>query len=361
MRGVTLLERYYIELSKKKLKMLQENIWADNYFDAILTVDSQNYVIKLGLRGNQLRKHKKKSYNILFEQPYFMEGEHEIHLNAEFNDPSLMRNKLSFEFFNQIGVLAPNAKYILLYVNQVCQGIYLKLESFDQYYLSNRNLADGSIYYATNDDANFSLYTPEGNIKKSLLDGYTIKHPFQKEDALMEMMFVINTYSKKDFCTRISTLLDVQKYLSWLVGVVCTQNFDGFIHNYALYHNSKTELFEITPWDYDGTWGRNLHGEPLEYNFVPIEGYNTLTARLLDCPNSRRLYIGILENVLQVIFTAASLEPQIIKIQTSILPYIEYDPYIKNNRKLIEGEKDYILKFIKERNQYLSNELKKNK
>ena len=75
--------------------------------------------------------------------------------------------------------------------------------------------------------------------------------------------------------------LDIDKYLRWLAGVVCTQNFDGFIHNYALYRNSETNLFEITPWDYDGTWGRDLHGRKLDHDFVPISGYNTLTGRLL--------------------------------------------------------------------------------
>ena len=33
-------------------------------------------------------------------------------------------------------------------------------------------------------------------------------------------------------------------------------NNDGFTHNYALYRNSETGLFEIIPWDYDATWGR---------------------------------------------------------------------------------------------------------
>ncbi|MDI5788684.1 CotH kinase family protein [Bacillus licheniformis] len=38
------------------------------------------------------------------------------------------------------------------------------------------------------------------------------------------------------------------------------------------------------PWDYDATWGRNIHGEEMEHNRIPAKGYNTLSARLLDIP-----------------------------------------------------------------------------
>ncbi|MFB8733994.1 CotH kinase family protein [Bacillus sp. SL00103] len=33
-----------------------------------------------------------------------------LHLNAEYNDPSFIRNRLSFYFFEQIGVLSPSLR-----------------------------------------------------------------------------------------------------------------------------------------------------------------------------------------------------------------------------------------------------------
>lgn len=286
-----------------------------------------------------------------------MDGHHELHLNAEYNDPSLMRNKLSFDFFQKAGVLAPDSNHIQLFINGKSEGIYLAIESFDQYYLKRRNLPEGSIYYATNNDANFSLYTPEGYLKETLLDGYTPKYTYQDENHLKKLMLIINTKPKEQFDEEIEKILDVEKYLRWLAGVVCTQNFDGFIHNYALYHNSKTRLFEISPWDYDGSWGRNLHGEPLELEYVPIRGYNTLTARLLENNDFKRRYRQIIEMLLQELFTPANIRPQIEELQTLILPYIEKDPYIQKNREIFIGEKDYILEFIEKRSQFLMEQL----
>lgn len=346
-------------MNQKSFRKLYKNIWADQHVHAKLTLNSQVYIIRIGLRGNQLRKHRKKSYHIQFENPKLMNGQHEIHLNAEYNDPSLLRNKLSFDFFNRIGVLAPESQHILLLINGTCQGIYLAIESFDQYYLKKRNLPEGTIYYATNDDANFSLYTPEGYVKKSLMDGYTLKHSYQTEDTLMKLMMMINTYSKEKFEEEISKVLDVEKYLKWLAGVVCTQNFDGFIHNYALYQNSSTELIEITPWDYDGSWGRNLHGEPLELEYVPITGYNTLTARLLECTQYKQQYYDILNHILQEHFTPANIQSQIEEIQAKIIPLIELDPFIRNRKQIIIVEKEYIINFTEKRHQFLLDQLKR--
>lgn len=355
--GGICVETYFIEISKSDLKKLYKNIWTEHYFFAQLTINSQSYDIQISLRGNQLRKHKKKSYHIIFEHPHLMDGHHEIHLNAEFNDPSLIRNKLSFDFFQKIGVLSPNSNHIQLFINGKSEGVYLAIESFDEYFLKKRNLPDGSIYYATNDDANFSLYTPEGYIKKSLMDGYTTKYSFQEEEHLIKMLVIINTYPKDKFNEEIVKVLDIEKYLLWLAGAVCTQNFDGFIHNYALYHNSETQLFEISPWDYDGSWGRNLHGEPLELEYVPIWGYNTLTARILENEHFKQKYRRILESILHKQFIPSAIKPQIEQLQALILPYIEKDPYIKHNEKIFMSEKEYILQFIEKRNQFLSDQL----
>ena len=64
----------------------------------------------------------------------------------------------------------------------------------------------------------------------------------------MNLITTINTTPQSKFLGEVSQLLNMDKYLRWLVGAVCTMNNDGFTHNYALYRNSDTCLFEILPW-----------------------------------------------------------------------------------------------------------------
>ena len=171
-------------------------------------------------------------------------------------------DKLSLDFFDRIGVISPHSQHVLLYVNGYNKGIYLEIELFDQYLLEKRNLPDGAIIYATNNQARISPYlTKKKEIKKRLDQGYTLKYG-KKEDMVdvQKLIAMINALSNEDFEKEIPKVLDIEKYLRWVSAAVCVQNYDGFIHNYALYKNGQTGLYEISPWDYDGTWGRNLHG-----------------------------------------------------------------------------------------------------
>jgi spore coat protein H len=350
--------KYEIFINPKVLQKLEDDIWEDKHIPALLKIGNKRYKIGLAYRGNVIRKKKKKSYNIIFQNPYLVEAAHEIHLNAEYDDISLSRNKLSLDFFNSIGVISPHSKHVLLYINGFCKGIYLELESFDQHLLKKRNLPDGSIIYATNYFANFSLISPENELKTSLNEGYTIKYGEEKDLSYLEdFIEIINTLPNEEFENEVGKILDIENYLRWLAGVVCVQNFDGFIHNYALYLNSKTNLFEITPWDYDGTWGRDLHGRKLDYDFVPITGYNTLTGRLLHIQPYRLKYKEILSFILETHFNIEALEPIIEEQFQTLKPFIMTDPYINMDEKYFDKEKDVILKFIKKRNGYLTKEL----
>jgi spore coat protein H len=352
------LLKYEIIINPKWLQKLEKDIWMDEHVPAVLKINNNRYKIGLSYRGNVIRKKKKKSYDIVFLKPYLVNGAHEIHLNAEYEDISLSRNKLSLDFFDRIGVISPHSKHVLLYINGFYKGIYLELESFDQYLLQKRKLPDGPIIYATNYHANFSLMNPENELKTSLDEGYTMKYGDHNELAKLESFIAkINTLSNNEFELEVEKVLNVEQYLTWLSGVVCTQNFDGFIHNYAIYQNRQTNLYEITPWDYDGTWGRDLHGRPLEHDFVPISGYNTLTARLLHYHLYKNKYKEILSSILDNHFCLNSLEPIIEEQFQRLKPYIETDPYLTLSKEQFEKEKQVILDFIKNRKSYLNKEL----
>ncbi|WP_156914205.1 CotH kinase family protein [Paucisalibacillus globulus] len=348
---------YRIFVNPKLLLEMKRDIWSDNYQPASLWIDDKKYEIDIFYRGNSVRKHKKKSYHIIFSKPFFMEGQHEIHLNAEYNDPSLMRNKLSFDFFSEIGVVSPQANYVRLYINGVYQGVYLQLDSFDQYFLKRRGIPEGDIVYADDNDANFSLLSEENEKKMELLQGYTIKYDSDDvRECLYHLLVIINTLPDHKFQEQIQEILDVNKYLKWLAGAVCVQNYDGFTQNYALYFNSKSKKFEITPWDYDGTWGRDRHGKEYEHDYIPLEGYNTLTARLHRILEFRASYKQIMHDVLHNQFTVAHQTPIIEANFQELLPYINKDRYYRYEEDTFRIEPSVILKFIEQRKKFLVSE-----
>ena len=353
------LPTYSLFINPQDLRRLRSDIWSNDPVPAKLKVDHSTYPVEITYRGALTRNLPKKSFHLKFLKQRTFRGGREIHLNAEYLDPSLLRNKLSFDFFKSLGVLSPEASYILLNLNGTLMGIYLLLESVDDLFLKKRGLPQGAIIYAHNTDANFSFLDPDTeDVKDSLFAGYKLKVGSESdEDHLCEWIFKINTLSRSAFSQEITRYLDIEKYLCWLAGVVCTQNFDGFIQNYALYHNSATGLYQMIPWDYDGTWGRDCHGKVMEYDYFPIQGANTLTARLLDIPEYRHRYRNLLEEILETTFTPAFLEPQIASLHKQLLPHMRQDPYKQKSVNEFAAEPTFILNFIMKRNQYLKDHL----
>lgn len=338
------------------LKQLKEHVWNEKPVNAKLKWQGQIHDVGIAYRGSYTRDLPKKSYLLRFKAGNL--GVQEAHLNAEFLDPSMIRNKLSFELFNQLGVLVPEANYVQLFINRKYEGVYLQLESVDQYFLKKRGLPRGAIFYAINNNANFSLLGEDREVKSTLDAGYKRKvGTNEQDDHLRELIYKINSVPRSDFRDEIVRYVDVGKYIQWLVGVICTQNYDGFTSNYALYRSEETGLFELIPWDYDGTWGRNYRAKLMDFEYVPIIGFNTLTARILDATEFRQSYRDKLSEVLESSYSESYLEPIISKLHRDIRPYLMEDPY--KSAKLIEfdQEPEYILDFVRNRRQYLLEHL----
>ncbi|TCP59178.1 spore coat protein H [Tumebacillus sp. BK434] len=341
------------------LQALRSDSESDDPVPARLKLGGRAYQTDISYRGAYTRRFKKKSYCLTFRSPNICQGAREWHLNAEYADPSMIRNKLSFDFFHQLGHLAPDSRYIQLKLNGVNQGVYLQLESVDDLFLKKRSLPPGILYYAVDNDANFSLLSPiDEDVKAALEDGYKLKTG-EKGDFrhLRELVYTINTTPQADFAKVIATRLEIEPYFNWLAGVVCTQNFDAFIQNYALYRNGETGKFLLIPWDFDGTWGRNLRGKRLRHDFVPITGYNTLTARLLAVPAYRSMYRERMTRILETDFTPETLEPTVQKLLQTIRPAIAADPYLQGRLERFDAEYDVILAYIRNRNAFLREQL----
>jgi spore coat protein H len=352
---------YNLSIEPLDLKELKRDVWIDEPVPAKLLLQTEKLDVDLAYRGSHIREFKKKSYHIVFFKPATYQGAKEIHLNAEFKDPSFIRNKLSLDFFSEIGCLSPTSKHVFLTLNGMAEGIYLKLESVDKQFLVKRDLPLGAIFYAVNGDGNFSLLSEiDKKTKASLTSGYERKYGSRMTDPFLEELIVkINTLSRADFKKEIIRILDVEKYLRWLAGVVLTQNYDGFVHNYALYRNGATGHFEVIPWDYDATWGRDVHGRILAHDFVPVSGYNTLTARLLDVDSFRRRYQQILVELLNSSFTSEQINPKIERLVNDLRPFVLKDPYKKNAVEQFDQEPIVIADFIETRRRYIQQQLYK--
>jgi spore coat protein H len=340
-------------ISESASRELERNLWNDNYVPAKMRTNGRTVAVSVRYRGGHTRGYPKRSYEVVRKNQAF-------HYNAEFDDPSVIRNALSFAFFPMIGVPAPRTKHVLLVVNGHPLGVYLEIEGVEKLFFQRRKLGALSLFYAVNNRADFELFSSESNrLKSSLLAGYEYRFGESYElSKLRSFIKGIHTHRGSQGEAFIRSCMDVDNYLSWLAGAVLTGNYDGFEQNYAIYRSRSTRKLRMIPWDYEGTWGRNCYGRPVESDLVKVAGYNFLTRKLLSYPSFRNQYKAILQKALNGPFTESRLMPIVERMSDQISSYIREDRTRKWSYRDFLNEPRVIRNYIRERRAIVRAELK---
>lgn len=339
----------HITIRHSQWSALHDDVWSDKFVEARLTIAGRTEPIKIRLRGGHTRDYPKKSFEI-------MRGGQSIHLNAEYDDPSMIRNALSFRFFGWIRVPAPKTKHCLLFINGQSMGVYLEIEAVDRSFFRRRGLSCESIIYAVDENADFSLRNPSTRKRKSsLFSGYELKSGTDTDRKKLQAFIAsLNALPSDKLYPYLQANLDVDNYLRWLAGAVFTGNYDGFDQNYALYRSNTKGCYRIVPWDYEGTWGRNCYGKKCGSDLVRVTGYNVLTNKLLANKSIRSRYKQILREGLSDAFTLKRLAPVIEQLHTSIAPAIYQDSARNWQLNVFNGEPALIRNYIVERRKIIS-------
>ncbi|NOU96064.1 spore coat protein CotH [Paenibacillus sp. LMG 31456] len=343
-----------IIISPKQFELLQKNVWSPNYVQAYMVIQGKRELIKLRYRGGHTREYPKKSYEIVLKGKTY-------HYNAEYDDPSMIRNALSFQFFQWIGVPSPKTRHCLLKINGYNMGVYLEIEAVDKAFFRKRGIAVQSLFYAVNDNATFGLYNSDSQDKKtSLFQGYERVIGKQTDvKQLKAFILKINTLKGKQLSLYLDQRLDIDNYLRWLAGAVFTGNYDGFDQNYAVYLHKTRFKYRMIPWDYEGTWGRNCYGKQIGSDLVKVTGYNELTRSLLAFPLIRKKYKNLLNHILKQHFTVKKIAPVVKLMISRISPHIHVDSTRKWALSVFDGEPDLIRSYIIERREIIKEALKK--
>jgi hypothetical protein len=98
-------------------------------------------------RGHSARHHPKKSFNIRFSEEQELFGNDDrLNLNASYTDPSMIREKLAWDMFHEIGHVAPRSTFFNLYINDHYEGLYRHVDRVDNVLLRRNGLnPDGTL------------------------------------------------------------------------------------------------------------------------------------------------------------------------------------------------------------------------
>ncbi|MGG1247804.1 CotH kinase family protein [Bacillus spizizenii] len=265
----------------------------------------------------QRDKAEKVSYEINWEKSLL--GESTLFLNAEQDDPSMMRRRLAYCFFNQIGVPAPAASYSFLTINGEPEGIYLSIK--------NHQLADRTSY---------RMKTADPRVPLSV---------FRNESSpfLYEFLTLIRTAGDDELAERIKMYLDVKLFFLWLIGSACTNQ--SFYYTFCLNESGRLHVSPIET--------RSLAAHGISDEDPLLTKGRTLSSRLLAIPAFRSQYHTLMKNVLNRSFTIERLSPFISEWHLDICQKADDDPFIKKSLLQFEKEQTNILREIEERQDFL--------
>jgi len=179
-----------------------------------------------------------------------LEGIQKINLNNNYSDATYMREFLTYELSEQMGLPTPKHSYVNVYINGELWGFYLAVEQIGDAYLErNFGNAYGALYKGQMTGSGSDL-TWLGN-DLSAYTGLVQKSKSSNDDILINMLDELNNGSDYE------KYINVPDALGYIALNTLTNNIDSYIgankQNYYLYENNG--VFSILPWDYNMAFG----------------------------------------------------------------------------------------------------------
>jgi polysaccharide biosynthesis protein PelG len=222
------------------------------------------------LRGRTAWETPQKSYRIkLNDEAGLWLDQRSFNLNKHSLDLSRVRNKLSYDLFEQIpDITSLRTQFVRMYVKDlstgasqapyVDYGLYTHVEQPNKQFLKAHMLDPNGYLYKI---YFFEFYRYEENIKshddpqynKAAFEQILEIKGREEHDKLIKMLNDVNDRSipieevvEKHF--------DLDNFLTWTAANILMDNMDTDANNYYLYSPLNSDKWYFIPWDYDGGW-----------------------------------------------------------------------------------------------------------
>ena len=341
--------RIDIEISEGNLSTIftSGNEESDDHFPVTFYFDDGEFKdtmpnVGFRLRGNTSRYSRKKSFKLsfnTFEKGRKWQGVEKINLNGEHNDPTVSRARFCFNLLREMGVPAPRANHVQLYINGIYAGLYANIEHIDEEFVDSRfGNNDGNLYKCTW-PADMNYLGDDPDLYKYLKGderAYDLKRNEEEDDYsdLANLIDVLNNTPVDELPCAIEPIFNIDILLKSIVFDILSGNWDGPLfnkNNFYLYNNEETGRIEYIPFDLDNTFGIDWFSIDWATRNMYIWGHpdepRPLYWRILEVPEYLNRFSFFMDQTIQNIFTEQNLFPKLDFIRDQVAPFIEADPF----------------------------------
>jgi spore coat protein H len=318
-----------------------------NYVEATVTCNDEAY-IRVGVRhrGNasmvMIPPGGKKPYKFDFDRfnkKQTFHGFKKLNFINCFRDPSMLRDKLTYDLMQKVGVPAPRATFANLYLTiegkeREHLGLYVVVEQVDSVFLQDRfGNSDGLLIKG--EIINDLEY--RGDDWEAYAHDYELKSNEKNSDTSLLIKFLkfVHQASDEQFASEINQYLNVDRFLAWLAVNTLLTNFDSYAglgHNWYLYYDTASKKFEHIPWDVNEAFGNLQLGDKpeqmLDFDiYRPYVGEKILIRRLLSVEKYKEQYLAYLREFNDGVFAPEAMHAEIDRLHEFIKDAVETDAY----------------------------------
>lgn len=283
---------------------------------------------------------KIKSDEYVPEQRLF--GLKRLNFNSMLYDDSMMRERIAYRVFREMGVVAPRSAHARLAINGEDWGVFSLVEDVDGRFTKDRfPSGDNNLYkeaWPSNVDADILARSLQTN--EEIAD----------HSALLQFQADLLAAAATDLPAVLERYIDVDGTLAYFAVDQTLVNWDGVAafyctegfcenHNYYLYQDGPEPTFSIIPWDLDNTFSTVSPLTGVPGIFEPVadcaEEHEAM-GRLLMAPScdpvvqglastDRARYVSALDRLLDGPFAPGVIEGWIDVLQAQLEPHVATD------------------------------------
>lgn len=236
-------------------------------------------------------------------------GLKKLTLNNMVQDPSMLREVVSYRLFREFGVPAPRTGYAVLTLNGDPYGVYLVLEAYDDVSLSR--------YFSS------ILHLYEGDsgvdVVPSQVSQFEVDEGNVSSTSDLAMLAIVAQNSSDDaWLGAMGDVADMQEFLRMWAVEHLVGHWDGYsasVNNYYL-HSTDDKVFSMLPSGTDEAFTQSL-----DYH----QGAGVLFNRCMGIEECRNQYDAVLAE-LSVLLSQGSLWTLVGELSQLLAPWIEADP-----------------------------------
>jgi hypothetical protein len=220
---------------------------------------TQSAVIKT--RGNAGKGYLKSSFTVEafgrfeenenFKGDEFLAGSNEFKLRSHITEETLVREKLIYKGFEQLGYPSPKFFETTLEINNHRMGFYQLTEAVKNTFFSHRNIDVMDYYYPRNrnTEGKFANLTYLGD-DETTYDFYRIK----QESNPFRLLQLIRALERDD--VHLIEEIDTKNIFDYAMFAYLTTANDSLAYNYYIYQDRKDYLWKMFFWDGDSAFYR---------------------------------------------------------------------------------------------------------